>query len=94
MAKRRRALRGPSAHSRPEKHAVRTQILQGLKQIGEYLGLQQMIDARRLVLSWISREGLPAKRIGGRWCADVEELEAWWVSRRDVAAGSPSKSRG
>ena len=71
------------------------QILQGLKEIGDYLGLQELVDARRLVLSWISREGLPAKRLGGRWCADVSELEAWWVSRRAAqAADSLSKSRG
>jgi hypothetical protein len=70
-------------------------ILQGLKEIGDYLGLQQVVDARRLVLSWISREGLPAKRLGRRWCADVNELEAWWVSRRAAgAADSLSKSRG
>jgi hypothetical protein len=74
---------------------VGTQVLEGLKQIGDYLGLQQMIDARRLVLSWISREGLPAKRIGGRWCAEVTELEAWWASRRaEPAAEDLSKSEG
>ena len=70
-------------------------ILQGLKEIGDYLGLQHVVDAKRLVLSWIIREGLPAKRLGSRWCADVSDLEAWWVSRgADRAEESVSKSRG
>jgi len=77
---------GPCA----EEHAVPAQILQGLKEIGDYLGLQHVVDERHLVLSWISREGLPAKRLGGRWCAEVNELEAWWAG----AADSLSKSRG
>lgn len=82
---------GPCA----EEHAVPAQILQGLKEIGDYLGLQHVVDERHLVLSWISREGLPAKRLGGRWCAEVNELEAWWVSRRAAgAADSLSKPRG
>jgi hypothetical protein len=79
----------------PKEYVVSSHTLEGLKQIGDYLGLQQVVDARRLVLSWISREGLPAKRLGGRWCADVNDLEAWWVSRRAAgAADSLSKTRG
>ena len=57
-------------------------MLQGLKEIADHLGVQaHALDARRLILSWISREGLPAKRLAGRWYADAAELERWWVSR-------------
>jgi hypothetical protein len=57
-------------------------MLQGLKEIAEHLGLQaHALDARRLLLSWISREGLPARRLAGRWYADLAELEEWWASR-------------
>jgi hypothetical protein len=57
-------------------------MLQGLKEIAEYLGLRShALDARRLLLSWISREGLPATRLAGRWYADQKDLEQWWASR-------------
>ncbi len=57
-------------------------MLQGLKEIADHLGLQShALDARRLLMSWISREGLPARRLAGRWYADAAELENWWVSR-------------
>jgi hypothetical protein len=57
-------------------------VLQGLAEIAEYLGVRgEAANIRRLVLSWIAREGLPARRLSGRWYADVEELEAWWSSR-------------
>jgi hypothetical protein len=57
-------------------------MLQGLKEIAEHLGLQDhAMDARRLLLSWISREGLPARHLSGRWYADAGELEQWWSSR-------------
>lgn len=57
-------------------------MLQGLKEIAEHLGLQEhSIDARRLLLSWIAREGLPVTRLAGRWYAERTELDAWWSSR-------------
>ena len=57
-------------------------MLQGLKEIADHLGLQaHAFDARRLLLSWISREGLPARRLAGRWYAEATELETWWTSR-------------
>lgn len=57
-------------------------MLQGLKEIADHLGLQaHAIDARRLVLSWISREGLPATRLAGRWYAEQAEIDTWWASR-------------
>jgi len=43
--------------------------------------LRHSLDARRLLLSWISREGLPATRLAGRWYADQKDLEQWWASR-------------
>jgi hypothetical protein len=62
-------------------------MLQGLKEIAEHLGLQShALDARRLLLSWISREGLPATRLAGRWYADQQELEQWWASRSGGSA--------
>ena len=58
-------------------------ILQGLKEIADHLGLQaRALDARRVLLSWISREGLPARRLAGRWYAEQAELDAGWASRR------------
>jgi hypothetical protein len=57
-------------------------ILQGLKEIADHLGLQaHALDARRLLMSWISREGLPARRLAGRWYAEAAEIESWWASR-------------
>jgi hypothetical protein len=57
-------------------------MLQGLKSIAEHLGLQmQHNDSRRVLRSWIAREGLPAKCLAGRWYADAQELEAWWATR-------------
>ena len=53
-------------------------MLHGLKEIADHLGVQaHALDARQLILSWISREGLPAKRLAGRWYADAAELETW-----------------
>ena len=58
-------------------------ILQGLKEIADHLGLQaHSLDARRLLLSWISREGLPARRLAGRWYAEANEIESWWTAQR------------
>ena len=58
-------------------------MLQGLKEIADHLGLQShTLDARRVLLSWIEREALPAKRLAGRWYADATEIDAWWESRR------------
>ena len=57
-------------------------MLQGLKEIAEHLGLQvHHNDSRRVLRSWIRREGLPAKRLAGRWYADAQELETWWGNR-------------
>ena len=71
------------------------QMLQSLKQIADYLGLQDVVDAKRLVLSWIVREGLPAKRVARHWCADAHEVEQWWASRRaERPADDLAKSRG
>jgi hypothetical protein len=67
-------------------------ILQGLREIATYLGLHGQ-GTNRLVLSWIAREGLPARRLAGRWYADVSELESWWSSR-DAAAKSDPRLRG
>ena len=51
-------------------------MLQGLKEIADHLGLQaHSLDARRVLLSWIERESLPARRLAGRWYADASELE-------------------
>ena len=61
-------------------------ILQGLREIAACLGLQgEGANTRRLLLSWIDREGLPARRLAGRWYSDLNELEAWWSSRTAVA---------
>ena len=60
-------------------------ILQGLREIAAHLGLHGQ-RTNRLVLSWIAREGLPARRLAGRWYAEVAELDAWWSSR-DAANG-------
>jgi hypothetical protein len=57
-------------------------MLQGLKEIADHLGLQtHAFDARRLLLSWTSREGMPARRLAGRWYAEQAELDEWWASR-------------
>jgi hypothetical protein len=57
-------------------------MLQGLKEIADHLGLQaHSLDARRVLISWIERESLPARRLAGRWYADATEIEAWWESR-------------
>jgi hypothetical protein len=72
-------------------------ILQGLREIAEYLGLHgEGANSRRLLLSWIDREGLPARRLAGRWYADLDELEKWWSSRTATAKRSPEprKSAG
>jgi hypothetical protein len=62
-------------------------MLQGLKEIADHLGLQaHSLDARRVLLSWIERESLPARRLAGRWYADATEIEAWWESRRGGSA--------
>jgi hypothetical protein len=64
-------------------------MLQGLKEIADHLGLHaHALGARRLLLSWISREGLPATRLAGRWYADQMELEQWWASRSGGNAGA------
>jgi hypothetical protein len=56
--------------------------LQGLKGIADHLGLQmQRNDSRRVLRSWITREGLPAKLLAGRRYADKQEIEAWWAGR-------------
>ena len=62
-------------------------MLQGLKEIADHLGLQaHSLDARRVLLSWIEREALPARRLAGRWYADATEIEAWWESKRGGGA--------
>jgi hypothetical protein len=62
-------------------------MLQGLKEIADHLGLQaHSLDARRVLLSWIEREALPARRLAGRWYADASEIEEWWESRRGGGA--------
>jgi hypothetical protein len=62
--------------------SVSRHILQGLKEIADHLGLQaNSLDARRLLHSWITREGLPARRLAGRWYAEATEIESWWASR-------------
>jgi len=73
---------------------VSPHVLQGLREIGDHLGLQQAVGARRLVLSWIAREGLPAARLGRRWYADADQLEAWWASRRASTVQLLSRRRG
>jgi hypothetical protein len=63
------------------------QLLQGFKEIASHLGVQTHgVDARRLLTSWIRREGLPARRLAGRWYADTGELDAWWQSRNGPPA--------
>jgi hypothetical protein len=58
-------------------------MLQGLKEIADHLGLQShALDARRVLLSWIEREGLPARRLAGRWYAQATEIDAWWKTHR------------
>ena len=57
-------------------------MLQGLREIAEHLGLQATHrNSRRVLHSWIDREGLPVRRLAGRWYADPEELTAWWAQR-------------
>ena len=64
-------------------------MLQGLKEIAAHLGLQvHHNDVRRVLRSWITREGLPAKQLAGRWYADAAELDSWWVGR---AGGSRTR---
>ena len=70
-------------------------MLQGLKEIAEHLGLQEhAIDARRLLLSWISREGLPATRLAGRWYAERSELDSWWAAQSGGSARFPAVGGG
>lgn len=70
-------------------------VLQGLGEIADYLGVRgEGANTRRLVLSWIAREGLPARRLSGRWYADVDELERWWSARApDEKEGGRSRKR-
>lgn len=69
-------------------------MLQGLKEIADHLGLQaHSLDARRVLLSWIEREGLPVRRLAGRWYADASEIEEWWVSRAGGSARLRATSR-
>jgi hypothetical protein len=56
-------------------------ILQGLKEIADHLGLAHSLDARRVLISWIEREGMPARRLAGRWYAEATEIEEWWHTR-------------
>ena len=57
-------------------------LLQGLKEIAAHIGLQeQHSDSRRVLRSWITKEGMPVKRLAGRWYADAQEVEEWWASR-------------
>jgi hypothetical protein len=56
-------------------------MLQGLKEIADHLGLAHSLDARRVLISWIEREAMPARRLAGRWYAEATEIEAWWESR-------------
>jgi len=68
---------------------VARHVLQGLKEIAAHLGLQaHHNDARRVLRSWISREGLPAKRLAGRWYADAGELDSWRTNRLGGGAKS------
>lgn len=63
------------------------QMLQGFKEIASHLGVQAHgVDARRLLTSWIRREGMPARRLAGRWYADSTELDDWWQSRKGASA--------
>ena len=67
-------------------------LIQGLKEIAEHLGLHlQHTDSRRVLHSWIEREGLPVRMLAGRWYADGAELEQWWNER--LAARSRSDGR-
>ena len=68
-------------------------MLQGLKEIADHLGLESAADARRLVLSWIEREGLPARHLAGRWYADAQEIDKWWAARRAQSVQAMSKQR-
>jgi hypothetical protein len=71
---------------------MKRRMLHGLREIAEHIGLRSHgLDTRHLLMSWISREGLPARRLAGRWYADAAELDAWWASRR---RGEPRSSDG
>ena len=68
-------------------------LIQGLKEIAEHLGFQlQQADSRRVLRSWIEREGLPARLLAGRWYADAAELEQWWNERLAGRARSASRT--
>ncbi len=54
-------------------------LLQGVKEIAQALGLGA--KHRQVVRSWVSRYGLPAVFLGGRWYARREALLAWWRAR-------------
>ena len=79
--------------STPGGGAMSRHMLQGLKEIADHLGLQaHSLDARRVLLSWIEREDLPARRLAGRWYADATELEAWWESKKGGGAAFRASS--
>jgi hypothetical protein len=67
-------------------------MLQGLKEIADHLGLAHSLDARRVLISWIEREALPARRLAGRWYAEATEIEEWWESRGGTAANPPLRA--
>ncbi|WP_297668964.1 helix-turn-helix domain-containing protein [uncultured Desulfovibrio sp.] len=54
---------------------VQRRILAGLGEIAAYLGVSEST-----VLRYRKKHGLPVSKMGGRWCADREELDRWRFS--------------
>lgn len=58
-----------------------TAMLEGLMAIADKLQLAGTKEVlRRRLRRWIKRQGLPVKRIAGRYYADPADLEAWLAS--------------
>lgn len=51
---------------------VQRRILLGLGVIADYLGVSEST-----VLRYRKKHALPVSKVGGRWCADREELNRW-----------------
>ena len=51
---------------------VQRHMLAGLGEIADYLGVSE-----NSVRRYKKRYALPVRKVGGRWCAEREELDRW-----------------
>lgn len=57
---------------------VERQSLFGLEAIAAFLGVSY-----KTVLRYQKKQGLPVRKLGGRWCAEQGELEKWRYGKHE-----------